>query len=298
MDATSAVEAAPAESRTTVPQSCPAGHVLKYAHATDGTCDGCRSKVSEGQLVSDCRECNFYLCTTCTPIVACPSGHQLHVEPALPGKCDGCGKSVAGGSLVMNCRECNWYLCTSCQSPMQCPSGHMLKPWACQVSGKCDLCAKPTKEGEVVADCRECNWFLCVACHPQLTAKPTAEHSDAEKVKKATATPLPKCPQGYDAVPAIAGPGCSCDKCGQKIREGSMASHSSHSNWSLCAECHPIRQCKQGHKLEAKQAVAGKCDGCGRCVHENQSVLECNQCNWYICGACHMPPARSTRAGA
>jgi len=290
MEATSVADVPVAHAHTIAPRSCPAGHALKYARATKGNCDGCGSKVSEGQLVSDCRECNYYLCTTCTPITACPRGHQLRVEPALPGKCDGCSKGVAGGSLVMSCRECNWYLCTGCQSLMQCPTGHALKPWASQVNGKCDLCAKPTKQGEVVADCRECNWFLCDACHPQLTVKAIAEPREAQK---APVSPLPKCSKGHDAIPTRAGPGCSCDKCGYKIRQGSMSSYCAECNWALCAECHPIRQCKLGHKLEAGQAVAGTCDGCGKHLHENQHVLDCKQCNYYLCGTCHMPTARA-----
>lgn len=277
-------------------RSCPAGHALKYAQAPGGACDGCLAKVPEGSLVSDCRQCNWYLCTTCTPITTCPGGHQLGTQPAMAGKCDGCTKQVPQGALAMNCSECNWYLCTSCQALMQCPKGHALKPWASQVSGQCDLCTASVKKGDVVADCRECNWFLCEACHPQLTTKASEQLA---AVDHTTASPLPQCPQGHDAVPAMAGPGCSCDKCGHKIRQGGLASHCTQCNWALCAECHPIRQCKQGHKLEAMQApAAGVCDGCGKRVHENQSVLDCRQCNWYLCGACHLPPAAGGAAAA
>lgn len=272
-----------------VPQSrtCPAGHTLKYDRAPAGTCDGCLGKVKQGSLVSDCRECNWYLCTICTPIIKCPSGHALVAQAVIAGKCDGCSKSVAQGTLVMNCQECNWYLCKKCQALTQCPTGHELKPWASQTSGKCDLCSKPTKQGELVADCRDCNWFICAACHPQLTAPEKLD------VERGAAMPLPKCPQGHDVLPALAGANCACDKCSAKIRHGSLASNCSLCNWALCAECHPIRQCKQGHRLEARQAVAGKCDGCGKKVLENQSVMDCRRCNWYICGSCHMSPART-----
>lgn len=266
------------------------GHTLKYARAPQGTCDGCLAKVSKGALVSDCRECNWYLCTSCTPIVTCPSGHKLHTQAAVQGRCDGCDKTVAQGTLVMGCTDCNWYLCNDCQALMECPLGHDLKPWVSQVNGRCDLCKKPTKQGDLVADCRECNWFLCASCHPQLTAKPMEEVGDV-------ATPLPQCPQGHSAIPMMAGENCSCDTCSQRIREGQLASYCKECNWALCAECHPIRQCKQGHKLEARQAKKGSCDGCGRKVLENQSVLECRRCNWYLCGSCHLPPA-TARAGA
>jgi len=264
---------------------CPKGHALKYERAAAGTCDGCHAKVAEGKLVSNCGDCNWYLCTTCTPIVSCPSGHQLHTQAAMQGYCDGCSKKVKQGSLVSACQECNWYICPDCQPLMECPKGHALKLWVSQVSGHCDGCGAQTAQGEAVADCRECNYFLCASCHPQSSTRPSELPEEA--------TSLPKCPQGHDVLPSLAGSNCSCDKCSQKIRPGSLASNCSHCNWSLCAECHPIRQCMKGHQLEARQATKGNCDGCGKKVLENQSVLDCRQCNWYLCGTCHMAPVRA-----
>jgi len=275
-------------------RSCPKGHTMKYARAVAGTCDGCLGKVSKGKLVTNCSECNWYLCTTCTPILACPSGHQLHVKPAKLGSCDGCAKAVKESTLVMSCSECNWYLCNDCQALMECPQGHALKPWESEVAGRCDRCATPTKQGELVADCRECNWFICAACHPQLHAP--AEVGD---VDRSVAEPLPQCPQGHSLLPCQAeSSNCACDKCCRKIRKGGLASHCNVCNWSMCGECQPIRQCLNGHRLEARQATKGRCDGCQKTVLENQSVMECRRCNWYLCGSCHMAPASASRAGA
>jgi len=289
-----AMSPAAADASTLSERSCPKEHALKYERAVAGTCDGCLGKVAEGKLVSNCSECNWYLCTTCTPILACPGGHQLHAQPAKPGSCDGCSKAVKQGKLVMGCSECNWYLCNSCQALMECPQGHALKPWASEVAGQCDRCAAPVKEGELVADCRECNWYICAKCHPQLNAP-----EEVADVDRSVPTSLPKCAQGHDLLPCLAeSSNCSCDKCCRKIRKGGIASHCKVCNWSLCGECQPIRQCLNGHKLEARQAVKGSCDGCGKAVRENQSVMDCRRCNWYLCGSCHMAPAAAGRAGA
>jgi len=263
--------------------TCRKGHVLQYAPAPKGTCDGCRAPVPQGKLVSDCRECNYYLCTSCTPISTCPKGHEIRTGVAMAGKCDGCSAKVSSGALVMECKECNWYLCKRCQPPTQCPKGHGLKLWACQVTGKCDLCKVSTKQGQQVMDCRECNWFLCAACHP--TPRPRVE-------EETPIEPLPQCPQGHNAIPVAARPGRICDRCEKAIRPGAMLSECFSCNFHICASCHPIRQCKVGHTLEARTAVKGTCDGCGKKVETNQSVLDCRHCNYYLCGSCHMPPAR------
>jgi len=46
---------------------CPAGHELVLWEAKPGWCDGCGSKIKSGQLVMDCRKCNYYLCKSCAP---------------------------------------------------------------------------------------------------------------------------------------------------------------------------------------------------------------------------------------
>lgn len=47
--------------------SCPAGHELQLWAARSGKCDGCGRKVQAGELVMDCRRCNWYLCNVCCP---------------------------------------------------------------------------------------------------------------------------------------------------------------------------------------------------------------------------------------
>merc|ERR1719336_1443213 len=75
-------------------KQCPKGHALSYAPASAGVCDRCLGWVPEGQLVSVCQDCNWYLCTRCTPITECPQGHSLCAAAAPEGKCDGCGRKV------------------------------------------------------------------------------------------------------------------------------------------------------------------------------------------------------------
>lgn len=282
---------APLNESEQFPKQCPKGHTLSYAPARAGVCDRCLGWVPEGQLVSDCKVCNWYLCTRCTPITECPQGHSLRAAPAPEGKCDGCGKKVKQGEMVMECRDCNFYLCDVCQPLTQCPSGHELKPWTCQRPSRCGRCSKLSKHGDMLMACGICEWHLCGECHPKPPpTQPTVESAPAE--------PLPQCPQGHDAVPRAVGAGITCNKCTSKVPEGRMASTCSQCDWDLCTACHPIRQCKLGHKLEARPApVPGTCDGCGVKVLMNQSVLDCRRCNWYLCGFCYQAPAQA-RGGA
>jgi len=261
---------------------CPKGHALKHAQATAGQCDGCAKPVAEGELVMDCRDCNWYLCTACRPITECPSGHALHSAAAIAGGCNGCKKSVKQGDMVMDCRQCNWYLCLKCQPMTQCPSGHELKRWVTQQAGKCDLCSKPTQQGDMVMDCRRCNWYLCTSCHPQSkgAANCTAAAADAGA--------LPQCAAGHPMQPAVAQAG-NCDGCSKKVLAGEMVTDCRQCNYYLCKACQPITMCKKGHRLQSQAARAGACDGCHRPIQSNQNVMECESCNWYLCSMCHMP---------
>ena len=47
------------------PPRCPAGHELQLWAAGVGDCDGCSKRVQTGELVMDCRRCNWYLCNAC-----------------------------------------------------------------------------------------------------------------------------------------------------------------------------------------------------------------------------------------
>jgi len=46
---------------------CPAAHLLRPWEARAGCCDGCSRKVMQGEHVMDCRQCNWYVCSTCRP---------------------------------------------------------------------------------------------------------------------------------------------------------------------------------------------------------------------------------------
>lgn len=269
---------------------CPQGHALILAPAVAGSCDCCGRTVSEGQPVSECRECNWYFCALCAPITECPKGHTLRMSAAMEGKCDGCNRPVSHGTVVSDCRTCNWYLCRGCQPLTTCFAGHELKLWVSQSAGNCSLCKEFTQKGDTLMGCQACEWNVCAVCRPQLSADTRHWMTTGQP-----AQPLPKCPQGHAAVPTATKPNTSCDQCGKKMRQNALASECGRCNWSLCVECHPIRQCKKGHILEARPAEAGKCDGCGRVVQDNQAVLDCRRCNWYICGACHMPVDVSDR---
>jgi len=45
--------------------NCPRGHPLQPWAAAAGSCDGCNRPVHRGQMVMDCRSCNWYLCSMC-----------------------------------------------------------------------------------------------------------------------------------------------------------------------------------------------------------------------------------------
>jgi len=46
-------------------KQCPSGHPLAHWQAEAGSCDGCRRVIRDGDLVMDCRPCNYYLCSEC-----------------------------------------------------------------------------------------------------------------------------------------------------------------------------------------------------------------------------------------
>mmetsp|Transcript_134944 Transcript_134944/g.262793 ORF Transcript_134944/g.262793 Transcript_134944/m.262793 type:complete len:499 (+) Transcript_134944:52-1548(+) len=49
------------------PPECPEGHELQLWAARSGKCDKCNKKISAGEIVMDCRRCNYYLCHMCCP---------------------------------------------------------------------------------------------------------------------------------------------------------------------------------------------------------------------------------------
>merc|ERR1719284_371085 len=161
----SATAAMPAAGRKGA--TCRKGHVLQTAAAMAGKCDGCDKPVLKGQLVMDCRQCNFYLCKTCVSISQCPNSHALQKWVCQSGGvCDGCSDVVQKGQVVTDCRKCDWFLCQKCcpqdagefalasfggkdavctpvctpSTPLpECPSKHKLGP-RLAVAGTCDKC--------------------------------------------------------------------------------------------------------------------------------------------------------------
>lgn len=45
---------------------CPKGHELRPCKAEPGECDICSKPVEAGELVMDCRTCNWYMCSRCS----------------------------------------------------------------------------------------------------------------------------------------------------------------------------------------------------------------------------------------
>jgi hypothetical protein len=54
---------------TGAPAICSSGHALTSYLTPGGVCDGCGASVSPGTQVMDCRACNYYLCSQCTPLL-------------------------------------------------------------------------------------------------------------------------------------------------------------------------------------------------------------------------------------
>ncbi|CAK0856593.1 unnamed protein product [Prorocentrum cordatum] len=159
----------------------------------------CHRIVNEGDPLMDCRECNWYLCFSCsfqrqharTGRLCCPRGHELRRWACQQGGfCDCCGAKRAPGEMVLDCRACDWYVCEevaagSCwkaalsldagsgveqqngsdQPPKGpgCPGGHEARPQKAQ-HGQCDVCRGEVLSGELVMACDSCGWYQCNAC--------------------------------------------------------------------------------------------------------------------------------------
>uniref|UniRef100_A0A7S0B0R2 Uncharacterized protein n=1 Tax=Pyrodinium bahamense TaxID=73915 RepID=A0A7S0B0R2_9DINO len=108
---------------------CPAGHTLHCTAVGAGHCDQCERGVFDGELAVNCRKCDWYLCTTCSP-PRCPCGHTLQFS--------------AAGNPVIKCPQCNWYLCVTRRPPSRrvtkCPSGHRCNWFVCDT---CHVQEKP-----------------------------------------------------------------------------------------------------------------------------------------------------------
>jgi len=100
---------------------CRAGHALQPWKAKAGSCDGCGKRIKDGQMVMDCRPCNWYLCGTCVSRAqvqsatlarnaagSLPSGEMQIPLPIGDGPWNEClrdfKRTLEGGSLFVLCR--------------------------------------------------------------------------------------------------------------------------------------------------------------------------------------------------
>jgi hypothetical protein len=217
--------------------TCRNGHMLQTAAAMAGNCDGCNKPVKQGQLVMDCRQCNFYLCSECRPITHAPNGDALQRWVCQGGGvCDGCKAMVKPGEMVMDARKIDWFLCQKCcpqdngelaadsfsgvkddatPAPLplpECPNGRKLAP-RLAIAGHCDKCKKGVRNGEGVWSDATCSWYMCTTCRP-----------------------ITQCPEGHSlrSVGAIAG---KCDLCKKPIATNQNVLDCRRCNWYICAMC-------------------------------------------------------------
>lgn len=159
---------------------CNEGHFLRPWAAPAGNCDMCGYAILSGEVVMDCRACDWFLCAMCRPnqaLQGCRQGHALRPWVAPAGDCDGCGMQVQKGQVVMDCRRCDFFLCPRCCpgfDDCNCPSGHRLRPWAVS-RGNCHVCRQVVHAGEVVMDCRHCGWYMCSLCQASWEGPPVGQ---------------------------------------------------------------------------------------------------------------------------
>lgn len=70
-------------------RTCPSGHGLRpWSSRRGGFCDGCAGAVPAGELVTDCRRCNWYLCSRCHKQVEGPPPAWLLRPRSMSGLLD------------------------------------------------------------------------------------------------------------------------------------------------------------------------------------------------------------------
>jgi len=138
---------------------CPKGHRLQlWTSQSFGTCDVCGKAVSGGEVVMDCRQCDWYVCDGCHRRKK-PSSAKVLLSQVIA--------SLPTPVMVPFSPKCalkEQGLPTTASEAQQCPGGHPLQPWAA-AAGCCDGCNRPVHRGQMVMDCRSCNWYLCSMCH-------------------------------------------------------------------------------------------------------------------------------------
>ena len=160
-------------------KKCPNGHPLLAYATPGGSCDGCRKSCSSGTTVMDCRECNWWLCTDCAPLVnagpRCPSCSttMIFTEPSVTSyngyNCDGCNTGGHSGARFW-CANCRADMCEACHPRSAGGSAayegldmhrHPLRPGP-ERSFNCSVCTQ--SKNERCRHCLECDIFVCAAC--------------------------------------------------------------------------------------------------------------------------------------
>jgi len=130
---------------------CPKAHKLQqWASQSMGKCDGCAKVVARGEVVMDCRQCDWYVCN------ACRDGGKTSTANVL------LYQIIASLPTTVSVQ---WSPKLGSQELRQCPAGHPLKPCPAVAAGVCDGCGRPILANQMVMDCRSCNWYLCTMCH-------------------------------------------------------------------------------------------------------------------------------------
>ena len=163
-------------------KACPNGHELTAYTTPSGRCDGCRKDISSPTHVMDCRQCNWWLCSDCTPVVnlgapACPSCSTKMVwtsSSATGYNGFGCDLRQSGRCNESGdrwwCGRCRADICEHCHAK---PTGggdayegldmhrHPLGLGS-EESFECDMCNKQCNER--CHHCRDCRFRVCATC--------------------------------------------------------------------------------------------------------------------------------------
>ncbi|CAK0904061.1 unnamed protein product [Prorocentrum cordatum] len=203
---------------------CPRGHSMELQLADTGFCDRCGRTVEVGELVHECSECDFFLCSDCQ--------NQESSEPQ--------GKRTVFGATerfepVVEAEEPAISIEQAASSKTTCLKGHPLKSWECDVTCECDGCAKPIGKGEAVMDCEVCDYVLCHTCNGG-TPAPQVRHAPAA-AKMPPPISMVKCPQGHLMKKWISDTSGDCDGCSRAIPLGEAVLECQTCDYLLCKDC-------------------------------------------------------------
>jgi len=190
-----------------------------WASQRPGRCDACGKAVDVGEMVMDCRRCDWYLCTTCRPLGT--SAQVLRSNLAVPPL----PQTGAPQPQPLQVKEV-----------LRCPGHHMEIVIA--AGGTCDVCQSLLRNGEKVVSCKSCNgWCVCEGCRAN---PPGASMNAVECVGLASSAEL-QCPKGHALKPSHALAGY-CDGCRRVVRAGQDVQDCRACNFYLCTGCCHLEQ--------------------------------------------------------